>query len=160
MVKGNAAAHIYTAYPIAFISSTYFNYSTLEDLNVPEKIRLGLLGKDTVQSVTQDGRFILASAQVEGSVGPLALRLQKTDTNERYYLEYRKDSVHTVPELFLSIWDEKKNSHTKQVIIPFDESHFSWYDGYEFYDKVNGIRIKKLSGDDKNTQLQVTFDKK
>ncbi len=145
----------------AGIDKVFSDAFTRDKFNALERIELGWINAGEVESVKSDGVYNVGSLDVRR--GPedmptLALRLQKPDTNERYYISYRRRNLDLEPRIDLHIWDEKLNSPTKQVAVPIP-SDINPDEEFDFYDEVNGIRIKQISHDHMGVQVQVTFNK-
>ncbi|HVF69768.1 MAG TPA: hypothetical protein VNA13_04365 [Xanthomonadales bacterium] len=141
------------------------------ELNAPQRVAMGWVSRDQVQSVVNDGEFTLYPLDIrysEQEAVSKVLRFKKPNTNEVYYLSLRAQASGNF-SLELHRWNEKHESPSLEVNVPVKNKDVGWIDNEEeFYDEENGIRIKQLSRvslysrtpDAGTVRLQVTFDKK
>lgn len=123
---------------------------------IPHQVELGWVKQDQVQTVSSDGTHEIHALENNGAEN-LALRIPKPDTKEFYYIEYRQLDVNggnVDPGLHFYMWDEKAGTNVKQFYIRPAYSHVK--SGDEFYDKINGIRVKVLEQNGR-AKLKVSF---
>jgi len=126
---------------------------------VANKVQMGWIKSDQIQTAL--GNTSCELDPVENNRGKtLGLRIPKVDTGDFYYIEYRQPTEieKNVDEgLYFYIWDEKLGSNVKQFYIRPGHRYIKV--GDEFYDKINGIRVKIVDQNGK-AKLQVVFEPK
>ncbi|HSW48393.1 MAG TPA: hypothetical protein VLG67_04935, partial [Candidatus Saccharimonadales bacterium] len=135
--------------------------------NAPQRVSMGWIGREQVQSVAQSGIYFLDSldyANPDKTDLTRVLRIQKPDTNERYYISFRPQGS-ILGGVNIHTWNEKLKTSPDEVLVP-EAMRKGWKDGDEYYDKKNGIRIRQISiagpvsyNPPEEVQLQITFDK-
>lgn len=136
-------------------------------LNAPHKISLGWLPQSNVQTVTTSGTYTIYPTEVATNQ-PQVLRILKPNTDEYYYVSYRKkvgfdNSLPAVAVRGASIhlWNEVGYTQTRMLDLTPNKI-FSGYlseptlsDNAVFYDQLNEITIKQLSHTDDSVTIQV-----
>ncbi len=159
------------------------------DFNICQKIALGWVEREQVQTVTsqnkaQDRTYTISAMELNDPKSTLSLRIpfkqydpaMKKEKWQFYYVQYNKPVYSsTNPNsldsggLEFRIWDEGVGSNTQQVYINHADPHNpnaplqrtnEVTDGAYFYDKIHGIKIRQLRHSDTNVAVQVLFDKK
>lgn len=138
--------------------------------NAPQRVAMGWVRSEHIRSITEDGVYKLNPLDVthpDLQDATQVLRLQKPDTDERYYVSLRAEDL-SFGNINIHEWDENPETAPNEILTPATEKENGWKEGDEFYDAKNGIRIKMISKksffsrtpDAGEVQLQVTFDKK
>jgi hypothetical protein len=131
------------------------------ELSAPQRVALGWIEREQVQSVTEDGIFTINNIK-EGN-GIMVLRLQKPDTDERYYISYKDNGTTARPTINIHTWKERKGRASAEVV-----TDLTWSDGATLRDNINGITIKQVSHklneanlhDPSSVTVEITFDRK
>jgi len=133
----------------------------LRQINAPHKEQMGWLAGIKIETVTQSGFYDIAPLELNAAtaLAPQALKIFKPDTNEYYYLSYRRGigfdanlspsqyldrlSVHRYP-------GDGSASKTQLLALPTD--------GESFADAVNGITVTQLSHNNDYVTVEVSLD--
>ncbi|MGE0822031.1 MAG: hypothetical protein AB7P18_07930 [Candidatus Binatia bacterium] len=131
----------------------------LRHTNAPHKEQMGWLPFGQVQTLTQSGIYQLAPLEVDPSsaLAPQSLKVWKPDTNEYYYLSYRRPVGFDAENLYLKYRD-KLSIHrsfgsrgAKTYLLGILGS------GQSFTDDVSGVTISPLSQTSELMTVQVDF---
>lgn len=116
----------------------------LRQINAPHKEQVGWLSEGRVQTVSQSGLYDVAPLQLDPSraLAPQTIKLVKADTNERYYLSYRRgigfdavlSSFRELDRLSVHRWDGAGKTYLLALLA----------DGESFVDAVNGITVTQV----------------
>lgn len=139
------------------------------ELNGPHRAMLGWFDASQVQNVTADGTYVISPLESRDS-NVKTLRIAKSDTNEFYYLSYRRrtglfDSYVTGYDgVAVHIWDGYKGTATRALYVspwtaanPNTSIPSALLDGMRFEDNSNGIQVEQISHDNNGVTLRVKF---
>jgi hypothetical protein len=133
----------------------------LRQINAPHKEQMGWLPGIQIAAIDQTGYYDIAPLELDAAnaLAPQALKISKPDTNEYYYLSYRRSigfdanlspsqyldrlSVHRYP-------GDGSSSKTHLLALPAD--------GESFVDAINGITVTQLSHNDDYVTVEVSLD--
>lgn len=133
----------------------------LRQINAPHKEQLGWLPGIQIETVSQSGYYDIAPLELDaaGSLAPQALKIAKPDTNEYYYLSYRR-GIGFDANLIASLYLDRVSVHT----YPGDASASKTYlmglptDGESFTDPVNGISVTQISHNNDYVTVEVSLN--
>lgn len=119
---------------------------TFESIGAPQRVLLGCLGKEQTQPISRDGIYTIrpldTTSETEVDV-PRILRIQKPDTDERYYISARFASGLGLI-LEVHVWNERAGTAPNRIILPKDTTN-PLDNGEVFWDPKNGIRIEQIA---------------
>jgi len=133
----------------------------LRQINAPHKEQMGWLPGMKIEMINQSGYYDIAPLELDpaAALAPQTLKIAKPDTNEYYYLSYRRGigfdanlssslyldrlSVHRYP-------GDGSSSKTRLLALPTD--------GESFTDAVNGITVTQLSHHDDYVTVEVNLN--
>lgn len=175
---GGSAVHVYTnctideyGDPSSVMGDSWKHYN---HFNGPEKIGVGWLSPTSqMQTVTTNGAYTITHGETN-EAGIKILKIRKADTNEWYYVSYRKaigfDT--NLPSAFLNgasihIWNSDPISPIYPVFpqtqlidtTPGDNNALNapLSDGTSFIDPTNGITVTQMSHTADSVTLNVQF---
>lgn len=133
----------------------------LRQINAPHKEQMGWLSGLQIDTVNQSGYYDIAPLELEaaGALAPQALKIAKPDTNEYYYLSYRR-GIGFDANLSASQYLDRLSVHR----YPGDGSSSKTYllalpvDGESFTDPVNGITVTQVSHNNDYVTIEVSLD--
>jgi hypothetical protein len=119
----------------------------LRGLNAPHRHQLGWAGGQAVQTVSESGRYDLASLALDPSqvTAPQVIRIAKPDTGDYYYLSYRSSVGF---DQYIDWWYYNRLSlHRYKGDGSASKTHVlaGLADGERFVDPVNGVAITLVS---------------
>lgn len=127
----------------------------LRQINAPHKEQVGWVPATRVQTVSQSGRYDVAPLQLDPSSAPApqAIKLAKTDTNELYYLSYRRgigfdaslSASSQLDRLSVHRWNGAGKTYLLATLA----------DGESFVDAVNGITVTQVGHTAEYSTVQV-----
>jgi hypothetical protein len=130
----------------------------LRQINAPHKEQMGWLSGLQLENVTASGYYDVAPLELDGqaAVAAQALKISKPDTNETYYLSYRRPlgfDINLSTQLYLdqlSIhrWSGASNTYL-MAVLP---------DGDSFVDVFNGVTVRQVGHTDQYATVHVEFD--
>jgi hypothetical protein len=132
----------------------------LRHVNAPHKEQLGWLADAPAQVVTQSGSYDVAPLELSSttSLAPRALKVFKADSNEYYFLSYRRPigfdtnlSSTYLDKLSVHKHAGDGNSGTTYLLAKLA-------DGESFTDTANGITVTQLSHNNDYVTVEVTLD--
>lgn len=130
----------------------------LRHMNAPHKEALGWLPAGQVQMVSQNGTYTVAPLELPplNTTAPQVLKIAKPDTNEYYYLSYRRPLGFDT--ILSASYSDKVNVHR----YPGSGSVFTYFlqaltDSTSFSDTINGITMTQTSHDATTATVQVAF---
>ena len=139
------------------------------ELNAPHRAMMGWFDVNHVQDVTADGLYVISPLQ-HGDSNTKALRIRKADTNEFYYLSYRRrvgpfDSyISGYDGAALHIWDSYVGTATRALYASpwtaasvYSAFPSALLDGMRFEDSINGIQVTQISHDANSLTVSVKF---
>ena len=139
------------------------------ELNAPHRDALGWFDPGQVQDVTSDGTYTISPLEYRDS-NVKALRIRKPDTNEYYYLSYRRQAGPFDSFLFakdgasVHIWDGYTASASRALYAqPWTAADYysvkpsALIDGMRFEDGANGIQVSQVSHDGNRVTLSIRF---
>jgi hypothetical protein len=135
------------------------DYISFRQLNAPKKAQLEFVPTESILEVEDCGTYTLAPLEYNpaDTTDPLIIKVDKPDTDESYFLSYRRaiDFDVNLPERYvdrLSIhrWDEVYWHDT--VILA------SLADGESYQDAVNDLEFNQVAHDDGSVTVEVFFD--
>jgi hypothetical protein len=165
-IYGHELGHNLTAHHAATPSSEYGDRSDimgisgvgLRHFNAPHKEQLGWLPPSQVLTVTEDGVYEVAPLALAATdtIAPQALKIAKPDTNEYYYLSYRKAlgfdaSLSSTYRNRVNVHRYKGNGAVQTYFLS------SLLDGTSFTDLANGLTVTQLRHDANTATVQVSF---
>lgn len=133
--------------------------------NAALKDDLSWLDPGEIQTVSANGTYTLNPIENAGSANK-AIRIQKPNTSEYYWLEYRQavGTDSTLPSgvtrgVIGHIWSETStdNSYLLDFTPANNWSDVALSDGVEFYDEQNNIRITQTAHNSSTVTLSVEF---
>jgi uncharacterized repeat protein (TIGR01451 family) len=133
----------------------------LRQINAPHKEQMGWLPPEQVAALTENGVYNIAPLELDPfeAPAPQALKIFKPDTNEYYYLSYRRP-IGFDANLAGSRYLDHLNVHR----YIGDGSGSRTYalntlaDGESFIDSINNISITQISHSDAYVTVQVQMD--
>lgn len=140
-------------------------------LNAPHKDSLGWIDQSLIQTVSQSGTYNLTPLETT-STKKQVIKIYKKDTNDYYYLEFRKATGfdQLLPQKIINgtlihIWSGNPLTNTllidttpNSVGYPYAEyTDAALLNGATFTDSKNGITIKQLNSSATDVSLQITF---
>jgi len=133
----------------------------LRQVNAAHKEQMGWLPDFQTQLISQSGFYDIAPLELDAAsaLAPQALRIFKPDTNEYYYLSYRR-GIGFDANLIASLYLDRLSVHR----YPGDGSARKTYllalpaDGESFSDPDNGITVTTMSHNDDFVTVQVALD--
>ncbi len=140
----------------------------IHHLNAPHKASLGWIPEEKIQTVTGDGVYKISVLEKPANSSiPQTLRIQRSNINDDYYLEYRQpigfdsDLPTTLTQgALIHIGNEERIGFTKILRVSpekdYDTSH-ALSDGQGFLDPVNGISIQQIAHDSDSVTVSVRF---
>jgi hypothetical protein len=130
----------------------------LRQINAPHKEQMGWLPSQDLIPVAADGTYDVAPLELKplDVTLPSALKIFKPDTNEHYYVSYRRGigfDANLQPFSYLDRtsvhrWNEAGDTNLVAVLA----------DGESFVDGVNGVTIMQSSHATDRAAVQVRFD--
>ncbi len=135
--------------------------------NGAHKAAMGWIPPENITTAGTDGTTYTIKPTEATTTGTQLLKIQKPDTNEWYYLDYRQPIGFDadLPTAFvngatLRIWNEDPGTPTKlldttpQTPGVFEDAPLS--DGNFFYDQINNIKITQVSHNSSEVVVQIT----
>ncbi len=125
--------------------------------NSPHKIEVGWVPSSRIQTVTTNGNYIISRLEDGINAGePQVLKIFKPDTNEYYYLGYRRPIGY---DLNLgAAYKDKTNIHRwGGVGGTFTYFLSALADGQSYTELTNGITITQTSHDTSRSYVSVSF---
>jgi len=151
-------------------STTFAGYRG--HFNVPHKVAVGWIPQSQIEVVTpetlsSDGIYTISPLEEE-STETQAIKISKTDTQEDYYLEYRRPTGFDsgIPDRMtdgvgIHIWNGVVQEKTK-LVDATPESPFSkdeaLRDNISFYDSTNIIGVTQLGHDENSVTVKIRFE--
>jgi hypothetical protein len=132
--------------------------SSLRQINAPHKEQMGWLPPEQITAVSNSGTYYIAPLEIDPleAPAPQALKIYKPDTDEYYYLSYRRAIGFDV-----NLVGSKYLDHLNVHRYPGDGSGSRTYfldalaDGESFFDSVNNITVTQVSHSDAYVTVQV-----
>lgn len=166
-VYGHEFGHNITAHHASTLTAEYGDTSDimgysgigLRHFNAPHKDQMGWLGNGQVSTITTGGVYDIAPLATDpaSTVAPQVLKISKPDTNDYYYLSYRRSTG--FDSALSTTYRDRVNIHRYQG----SGSTFTYFldsliDGETFNDPVNGFTVTQLGHYSNYATVQVTFD--
>jgi hypothetical protein len=132
----------------------------LRQLNAPHQEQMGWRAAEKIFAVTESGLYDIAPLEIEDqqALAPQALKIAKPDTDEYYYLSYRKKIGfdNNLP----SQYPDRLNVHCYKGDGSASRTYFldALEDGQSFVDAVNGVTITQVGHTDDSVTVQVQLD--
>lgn len=129
---------------------------TTYQMNTPHKVALGWLSSQNILTVSANGTYQITASEIFDS-SIKALRIRKPDTNEYYYVSYRRPigyfdkNISSNGMSSVHVWNESPGTQTKIL------TRAPLGDGMHFEDPTNGIMITQLSHDTTSMTVSVNF---
>mgnify|MGYP001820565351 CR=1 FL=1 len=133
----------------------------LRQINAPHKEQMGWLPGIQIDTVNQSGTYDIAPLELDAAsaLAPQALKIAKPDTNEYYYLSYRRGigfDANLISSLYLDRLSVHKYpgdysaSKTHLLALPADVESYT--------DSVNGITVTQISHNNDYVTVEVSLD--
>ncbi len=136
-------------------STCFMGNSGLIHTNSPHKIAMGWIPSGNVQTVTQNGTYMVARSE-EQRADAQVLKFSKPDTNESYYVSYRRPmgfdaglSTAYTDRASVHRWNGSSTTQTFFLGALGDTQSYT--------DTVNGITITQTSHNDTHSFVSVSF---
>ncbi|MEZ0229575.1 MAG: hypothetical protein ACAI25_13175 [Planctomycetota bacterium] len=136
-------------------ATCFMGNAGLTHTNSPHKVAMGWIPSGNVQTVTQNGTYMLARSEDQRAEAQL-LKFSKPDTGESYYVSYRRPigfdaglSTSFTDRASVHSWNG--NSTTQTFLLS------ALADTQSYTDTVNGITITQTSHNDTHSYVQVSF---
>ncbi|MBI2584177.1 MAG: hypothetical protein HYW25_05900 [Candidatus Aenigmarchaeota archaeon] len=137
-------------------------------LNAPHKIAAGWISPESVQEIAKSGIYTIYFPLEAQAFGTQVLKIAKPDTNEHYFLEYRRPigfddllSDAITEGTLIHVWDGISASKTKLIDATPKTKKYAYdealSDGSLFYDRINRISITQLRHDEDSVTIYVAF---
>ncbi len=140
----------------------YANDSAPPQFNAPHKARFKWIPTSRVQQVTSNGTYSIAPIESSTTPGYQALVINKPDTGEKYYLEYRQPIGYDSALTYMTngAWIHVDNNGRTMAIdvTPSKSPERTLSDGLTFIDHLNHIAIKQISHNSSGVTVQVDLN--
>jgi len=125
--------------------------------NSPHKIEVGWVPSSRIQTVTTNGNYIISRLEDGINPGePQVLKIFKPDTNEYYYIGYRRPIGYD--SNLVTQYRDRTNVHRwGGVGGTFTYFLSALSDGQSYTDQTNGITITQTSHDTSRSYVSVSF---
>ncbi|MDO8496991.1 MAG: hypothetical protein Q7S61_00410 [bacterium] len=141
--------------------------ANLYHVNGPHKVQMGWVPETRVQTVTQNGTYIISSLETNRNTIQV-LRVMSPGTSRVYYVEFRQSYGYDelIPSeatrgILIHLWMGQLYESTKLIdTTPGSPQGFqdaSLQDGFDFSDPENHITIKQISHTITTATIQVTI---
>jgi hypothetical protein len=142
------------------------NWAATYHFNAPHKVEVGWIPTDRIQTITESGTYTIPLLEEVRNSEIQALRIQKPNTSEYYYLGYRQPVGFdtTLPNgitrgVSIHIRNEREITTVRFVdAAPETARDFTdaaLTDGASFYDHLNDITITQLNHDANSVTVRI-----
>lgn len=135
-------------------------------LNTVHKTTLSWVPESRISVINESGTYSVSQLETDANE-PQTLKIYKPNTNEYYYIEFRKkvgfDAL--LPDksaggILINIGTGAIFNNVKMIDLTPETSSFSdtsLIDGASFYDQINGITVTQLSHNVESATVQITL---